>query len=167
MNRLSTFILLFLLWAASASAQDYTIFNQVIGSTGHFAVEGNQQWSYTVGEVVIETIGANNMVLTQGFHQPEFSIQVSTQDPDLAAWEIEVFPNPTTDVLNVRFSSNQTGALEAMVFDMYGRLLANPQTLEQATGSVIDCTPWLPGVYMLQLRDPQSQSIVTVRFIRL
>jgi Secretion system C-terminal sorting domain len=167
MNRLSTLFLLLFLWSVSVSAQDFTIFNQVIGSTGHFAVEGNQQWTYTVGEVVIETMSANNRALTQGFHQPEFARPVSTIDPELLSWNIEVFPNPTADVLNVRFDSNQSGLLEAIVFDMYGRMLMQPQSLDLATGSVIDCTTWLPGVYILQLRDQQSRASATFRFIRL
>jgi hypothetical protein len=167
MNRLSTLFLLLLFWTVSASAQDFSIFNQVIGSTGHFAVEGNQQWTYTVGEVVIETISANNRTLTQGFHQPEFSRPVSTMDPELLAWNIEVFPNPTADVLNVRFDANQSGFLEAIVFDLYGRMLMQPQALDLAAGSVIDCTSWLPGVYILQLRDQQSRASATFRFIRL
>lgn len=167
MNRLSSLFLLLFLWAVSVSAQNYTIFNQVIGSTGHFAVEGNQQWTYTVGEVVIQTLSANNRTLTQGFHQPEFARPVSTLDPELASWNIQVFPNPTANVLNVRFEANPSGVLDAVVFDLYGRMLMQPQILDQATGSVIDCTNWLPGMYILQLRDPQSRATASYRFIRL
>ena len=133
MNRSSTLFLLLFAWTLSASAQNLSIFNQVIGSTGHFSVEDNQQWTYTVGEVVIETIGANNRTLTQGVHQPEFARPVFTIDPELLAWNIEVFPNPTADMLNVRFDSNQSGLLEAMMFDLYGRMLMQPQTLDLAT----------------------------------
>jgi len=167
MNRLSTIFLLLFSWAVTAPAQDFTIFNQVIGSTGHFAVEGDQQWTYTIGEVVIETMSVNNRTLTQGFHQPEFSRPVSTIDPELASWNIQVFPNPTVDVLNVRFDANLSGVLDAVVFDLYGRMLMQPQMLDQATGSIIDCTNWLPGMYILQLRDPQSLATATYRFVRL
>jgi hypothetical protein len=169
MNRFIT--LTFFLLLANARpvlAQDFSLFNQVIGSTGHYAVEGNQRWSYTVGEVTIQTFTSNGRTLTQGFHQPEFSRPVSVTQPDLASWGIEVFPNPTTEVLNIRFDAAHPGTLEAQVFDLYGRLLLGPQPLDAAAGLVsLSCSDWLPGVYVLHLLDRQTMASTSLRFVRL
>jgi len=39
--------------------------------------------------------------------------------------------------------------------------------LNQPDGSLLDCATWQAGLYFLQLRDPATHAVATVRFIRL
>jgi hypothetical protein len=43
---------------------------QVFNATGNYYQDGNMAVSWTIGEPVIETIQKDNIVLSQGFHQP-------------------------------------------------------------------------------------------------
>lgn len=139
-----------------AQDPDYSTFNQVIGSTGQMLNREGLTWAYTIGEVVTATYVDNdlNLTLTQGFHQPETARTVQVRpDALLASWAVEVFPNPTTAALIVRFERPR---LRAMVTDALGRVCMGERLLEQLPNATIDCTGWQPGVYFLHLSDPAA-----------
>jgi hypothetical protein len=140
---------------------------QVISATGLSATQGGLSFSYTVGEPVITTLSGNTRKVTQGFHQPELCKLVSTNNLDLVAWGIEVFPNPTTEAVTIRFSNEKGVQLRASVFNLLGQVIISDQPLTQPDGSRLDCAAWQPGVYILQLQDPVTRGVASVRFIRL
>ena len=147
------------------AAQDATYFNQVIGSTGRFAVQNGRSYAYTVGEVVIPTVTSGNQVLTQGFHQPEHTRIVSVGNPDLTDWDIRVFPNPVSDLLTIQFSTAKGSSLGATVVDVVGKVVLTDQPV--SAGSLLDCRAWQPGVYFVILTDPITRASAMTRVIRL
>ncbi|MCY7327172.1 MAG: T9SS type A sorting domain-containing protein [Saprospiraceae bacterium] len=166
---MSRFLLLALLGCASpifSQTPDVTLCYQVLGSTGKSAVRAGRYYAYTIGEPFITTLQGSKH-LTQGFHQPELCVLVATHDVDLADWQIEVFPNPTADFLHIKYSPEHTGRLEAAVFNLLGQLIVENIPLNQPDGSLLDCATWQAGLYFLQLRDPATHAVATVRFIRL
>ncbi|MCW5921298.1 MAG: T9SS type A sorting domain-containing protein [Saprospiraceae bacterium] len=168
MNRYLQLALFLCLASYSAShAQDYESSIQVISASGKTGTQNGLTFSYTVGEPFITTLSGNSRKLTQGFHQPELSTSVSVNNPDMADWNIEVFPNPTTDVLTIRFSDTKDSALRATVVNLLGQVMMANQPLTQPDGSRLDCTAWQPGIYILHLQDPSTLGMTSVRFIRL
>ncbi|MBK8967786.1 MAG: T9SS type A sorting domain-containing protein [Saprospiraceae bacterium] len=167
MNRFILTTLLWLWMLFTSSAQDATLFNQVIGSTGHVAVQQGLTYAYTVGEAVIVTVGSDKRILSQGFHQPEHTRIVSVGDPDFANWDIHVFPNPVSEVLTIRYSADKGASLTATVVDLVGKVLLQRQPLSDPHGSILDCRSWQPGVYFLILQDPVGRGSSTVRIVRL
>lgn len=167
MNRFLSLALFLCLFSSISFAQDYQTCIQVIASTGKSGTQGGLTFTYTVGEPVITTLTGNSGKLTQGFHQPELCKLVATKDFDLTAWDIEVFPNPTADALTVRFSNEKGSALRASIFNMLGQVMLSDQALTQPGGTRIDCAAWQPGVYFLQLQDPSTLGVASVRFVRL
>lgn len=166
MSRLLLTIALGHLALAYSTAQDARLFNQVVASTGTFAKQQGLNYSYTVGELVIPTLSVGNFTLTEGFHQPEHTKIVSVDEPGLADWNIEVFPNPVSDRLTVRFSPEKGSTLFVSIFNLLGEVIFERQSLPEPSGSPIDCTNWQPGVYLLQITDSQSRSGATVRIVR-
>jgi hypothetical protein len=167
MNRFPFLALFLCLSPGICLAQGAETCIQVISATGLSATQGGLTFSYTVGEPVIMTLSGNTRKLTQGFHQPELCKLVSTNNLDLAAWNIEAFPNPTADALTVRFSDEKGAQLRASVFNLLGQVMLADQPLSQPDGSRLDCTSWQPGVYILQLQDPTTRGVASVRFVRL
>lgn len=55
------------------NANSQSIERQILASAGNYIEVGNKSYSYTVGEVAIETFSSATIVLTQGFHQPDSS----------------------------------------------------------------------------------------------
>ena len=147
------------------AAQDATYFNQVIGSTGRFAVQNGRSSASTVGEVVIPTVTSGNQVLTQGFHQPEQTRIVSVGNPDLTDWDIRVFPNPVSDLLTIQFSTAKGSSLRATVVDVVGKVVLTDQPV--SAGSLLDCRAWQPGVYFVVLTDPITRASAMTRVIRM
>lgn len=170
MNRFTPLTLAFLLISGFCAAQTYSLCNQVIASTGRSVVKQGNTWAYTVGEPVVSTFidQSVNRVLTQGFHQPDLCLYVSTNETsELADWDVLLYPNPTADLLNIQFSAEKGGVLNASVVDLLGHVLISDLHLDTPSGNVLDCSNWQPGIYLLRLQDPESRASATVRFIRL
>ncbi|HMX40605.1 MAG TPA: hypothetical protein PKD78_09765, partial [Saprospiraceae bacterium] len=144
MNRLHysilSLFLSFFLFTHFAAAQQYSQCMQVIGVTGKAAKRDGMHFTYTVGEAFTMTLTGGVNKMTQGFHQPDVCIIVSTDDVDLADWNIEVFPNPATDWLTVRFAADQSHTLRASVFTALGRAVLSDVPLTQPEGSSLDCS---------------------------
>lgn len=167
MNRFLSLALSLCLFPNISYAQDYENVIQVISASGKTGTQGGLTFTYTVGEPVITTLTGDTRKLTQGFHQPELSTVVATDDFDLAAWDIKVFPNPTADVLTVRFSTEKGAVLRASVFNLLGQVMISDRPLTQPDGSQLDCGGWQPGIYILQLQDPATFGVASLRVVRL
>lgn len=165
MNRLHYTALTLLLLPVFCAAQNYSLCMQVIGTTGKAASRDGMHFTYTVGEALTTTFTGGIYKATQGFHQPDVCAVVSTHDVDLATWNIEVFPNPTTDLLTVRFDGEKSNALNLSVFTPLGQAVLTHQTLTQPEGSPLDCSRWEPGIYLLLLSDPATGAAATVRVV--
>ena len=167
MNRSPLLLLLALVPGLAFTQQGFENCIQVIGATGKTGTQNGLTFTYTVGEPVITTLSGSTRKVTQGFHQPDLCVPVSTNDLDLAAWGIDIYPNPTADLLTVRFSAGQGNILQANVYDLLGRPMLNGRRLDQPDGSQLDCSAWQPGIYILELQDPSTRKRAAVRFIRL
>ena len=167
MNRLLLLFCFISSFAAPLTAQNYENCAQVIGTTGKFAKRGGKTFFYTVGEPVILTLKGQSHVLTQGFHQPDLCISVATNDLDIAAWQIEVFPNPVSDMLNIRYDAEQGEGLECSVFNLFGQMIVGHQALTRPSDSFLSTSDWQPGVYILRFRDPVTDRSAPVRIIKI
>jgi hypothetical protein len=165
MNRSYTTLCFCLIYVCSYA--QIKICNQVTGATGASRTILNRHYAYTVGEPVIATISNASFTFTQGFHQPELCQTVATQNLDLSDWGPEVFPVPTEDRLNIRFTGSGSGTLRISVYDLLGRAVITDMTVSIATGAVLHCESWQPGTYFLQFRNPDKPGVATLRFVRI
>jgi hypothetical protein len=135
---------------------------QVYASAGTHYTASNFQISYTIGETVTSTIQNNNNILTQGFHQPD----KNTSGVEIAEnnWGIQVFPNPTSDLLNIQLNNNNN-RFEYQMFDDRGRLVEGIQF--NGTNTSKNISQYRAGTYMLVVRDiltNQTQTFPVVKF---
>ena len=96
-------ILLILALGSLASAQSIT--PEVVSSGGGDTTNANVGLSWTIGEPVGETQSGSNGTITQGFHQSHFEI-VSLEEHSELGYEIVVYPNPTTDYIQIELKFN-------------------------------------------------------------
>lgn len=139
---------------------------EVVGSSGKYATRNGRTYYYTVGEPVILTLRGTQYKFTQGFHQPDLCKTVATHNVDVAAWGIEVFPNPTADFFTIRFDENKVAALRVTVTNLLAQTVLANQTLPPG-GTTLDCSQWQPGIYLLRIYDAQTRTSGTVRFIKI
>ena len=146
-------------------SQTYELCMQVIGSTGGHGIQAGYDFTWTVGEPVVATVNNFTRVLTQGFHQPDVCVP-TTHTLDLESIGLEVFPNPTSDALHIRYDASVPSALNFMV-DMLGNVVSVPQQLAPSGASELNTSDWAPGVYFLQFFDKQSNRSSTVKVVRI
>lgn len=151
-----------------AFSQTYNLGMQVVASGGGSGAQANYDLTWTVGEPVIFTLSNQDRIATQGFHQPDIFTSVATWDLDLLALGIEVFPNPTADFVTVRFQSdNNKPALTVQAFDVFGRLIGAQAPLDAPEGTLLDCSNWPAGMYLLRIQDAKTKAAATVRVVKL
>ncbi|MEI6410658.1 MAG: T9SS type A sorting domain-containing protein [Bacteroidota bacterium] len=166
MNRLLFFTLFACIANTNLNGQSAMLCRQVLASAGKDGQHDVRYFSYTVGESFTSTLSGTQFKTTEGFHQPELCKIVATENVDLAKWQIEIFPNPTEDYLNIRYAPQTQGRLEASVVDLLGRTVLSSRTINDPSSAIINCSNWQPGVYILLLTATDSHAAAVIRFIK-
>ena len=118
-----------LLFSVIASAQ--SLAPSVIASYGKWSNNGGFTLSATSGEMMIQTFTGGTNILTQGFQQPDdkdVGIQQLTED----GLTINIFPNPTHDLVTVNLQADNAELYGVIMYDLLGRTLALPGTLDRS-----------------------------------
>ncbi len=91
-------IILFLGFLIQSQAQ-YRM-QSLVASSGDYFKLNSYQISWSLGEIAIETYTSDNLIVTQGFHQPEGKI-VGIQENKTGGPAILIYPNPARDAVNI------------------------------------------------------------------
>jgi hypothetical protein len=145
-------ILAGVLLLVSTCLQGQSLAPQVVGSGGAVISQGGVQLSYTIGEVVVASLAADTLLLTQGYQQswPDEAVSVVPPSDEL---RLQVFPNPFYERIILRpLGDFPTGDLVLRLTGASGQL-ALERRLERIPGEDIIVLPGsLPaGAYTLQL----------------
>ena len=92
-----------------------------ISSAGGSGTIGGINISYTVGEAFIATLEGSNTRISQGFHQPRYTVTAIKET--FLAGQIKVFPSLTTSLLQVELKDVKLENMEFALFDMMGKCL--------------------------------------------
>ncbi len=143
-----------------ANAQSISPF--VIAPAGGEGSGNNMNIQWTLGEMMIETFEANDLILTQGFHQPHLIV---TSVEELPGYEISIdaFPNPTSDLVNIRINDESFAGLQYKLFDSNGRLV-DTNTLENSI-TKINLSDKQPGVFFL-IVSKERKEIKTFKIVK-
>ncbi len=134
-------------FVVSAGAQQ--IKQQVIASAGGFNVSGGMSLSWTLGETIIPTFRNGNLVLTHGFQQ---QLVISTLVEDIeGSVAVTIYPNPSSDILNIRFESPQDGDILIFLIDTEGKLVRTDRIVAPETEKKIDMQSLAAGIYYLKM----------------
>jgi len=140
------FFLALLVYCSLASAQ--SLKPSVIASGGRHATGPNIQLSYTVGETMVTTRSQGSVVLTQGFQQ---TYKNTVGVPQMAEGVlVSVFPNPTTDRVNLLVKGENTNHYIARLYSLTGQLLHQIDLPPNETAS-FELGQMADGLYIIQL----------------
>ena len=148
-----TLVLFSLLATGSVSAQE------VVSTQGDSYSNGSGSIDFTLGEVIIATESDGTNDLTQGFHQTNWNF-VGLEDfaPN---YEATIFPNPTSEVLNIRTSTFEN--VTYTLYDAQGKLVL--QNVLSAEQTPIQVGQLAPGSYSLILNN-QTQNLKTFKLVK-
>jgi hypothetical protein len=159
--------LLFMLCSLGIQAQ--SIAPQSVNSAGVKMTQSNGSLSFTVGElVVLQQFDANGNSLGGGFtNSSTISTTVlSVQEPDAAVLQVSVFPNPTTDLVQIQIKDASIEEMNLELTDLSGKTLYSAQyrLMNQIIG--INTATYPSGVYLLTLKKTNDQILGTYKIVK-
>ncbi len=113
------FIILFIIITSGANVFSQHLSHQVLVPAAGLASNGAIFYSQSVGETAVEIVGCSGYVLTQGFQQP--LIRLNPESPPEGSG-VEVYPNPTTDFINVELYGDVARAFRIYVINITGTI---------------------------------------------
>ena len=151
MRSLLSFICLFAFQGLSAQIQDL----QVVATAGSSFQSNDIILDWTIGEPVVSTLEASSIILSQGFHQPEYTL-VSVEPLLSNVGSVDVFPNPFSSEVSIKasFTEYESGNFE--IYDMNGKMLWTKSFEGVNVLESFPATSLSSGSYMLILRLPNK-----------
>jgi hypothetical protein len=136
---------------------------EVISSAGANHSSANLQVSWTIGEPIVETFSTDGIILTQGFHQSK--LVVTAIDPiPLAGFDIEVYPNPTSGVVNINMNKGNISKLRFSLYTSQGEQIRQQEFSSQ--NEQINMQTLAPGYYMLKIVNDKGSPVQTFKIVK-
>lgn len=151
-----TILFLILLIAFSSYAQE------IVATSGQSATTSGYTVDWTIGETVIETLSSGSSILTQGFHQSKLAV-TAVSDLLYPNFELNVFPNPTQDFIQIRFNELPNHS-EFSLFDLTGKLLQNENISSEETQ--LDLNAYPNGIYVLKIYSGNLNVVQEFKIIK-
>jgi hypothetical protein len=165
--------LVLIVFFSFAGAQSIT--PTVINSSGGSAVINVQNLPFhldwNVGEMtLVNTItgsGPKLLIITNGFLQPEYSGDHGQEGEKPGAdlftrSQITVFPNPTSEYVDVTLFFDQPGTVRLNLFNIMGEKLFSRETLlnTKTSSEHIPMAKYTPGTYLLHVQLVSQGKII-------
>lgn len=102
--------------------------------------------------------GANSMsgtITVQTLSTPEFDTPT----------KFSIYPNPSSDVMNINIPTLTDDGLTLEVFDVLGKKVYSQQISELS--SKVNIGEWNSGLYLVRLSSPNQDITLTKRFVKL
>ena len=155
-------IIFFVFCVNSVNAQE--ISNKVISSAGNDFNQLNGNIGFTLGETVIDTYSSTENQLTQGFHQSYFI--VSTVQPLKDEYPfLSIYPNPTSDLLNIEFKNPNSKGYIVKVYNTDGKELQT--TICYNNKLVLSLSQFNITIYMIEIQDIENQDIIIYKVAKM
>lgn len=137
---------------------------EVIASAGEHYDNGSVQLSWTLGEVMIDTYDNGNNIVTQGFHQTQLT--VTSIERELVDIEMNVYPNPTSEFLNIELGRNDKD-IDLQLYDMSGKLIHKDVINAYDTKYVLPMQSVATGKYLVQMQSEDGKVNTTHQVVKL
>jgi hypothetical protein len=139
----------------SSYATAQTFSPEVISTSGASMSNGTTTLDWTLGEPATATLDNSSNLLSQGFHQP--SIVVTSIADAATLNEVMVFPNPTIDVVQIQFTTNQKSTLVEL-YSLEGKLLERQSVISLTVEMNMSTYP--AGTYFLRINNSDTHQLV-------
>jgi hypothetical protein len=142
------FLYLILIAIACCTCPAQTNSPAVIISSGTLTTGSDASLSWTIGESLIESYGAGDLLLLQGFQEVEDFV-AAIEDDVFDDGEVRVYPTYTRTMVNVVFKGGTDGAGIGEIVDMSGKVLSIVKLPDYH--NEINLEEYSYGVYLLRI----------------
>lgn len=146
-------LIFFVFYSSSLFSQE------VVSSQGDSYTNSGGSLDFTIGEVVTFTGSNIENILTQGFHQTNWSfVNIENHVP---SYEAIIFPNPAEDFLNIQASLYED--VSYILYDEMGKLILQGRLLTEKTS--LEVSQLATGRYSLILNN-SKENLKTFNIIK-
>lgn len=165
----------------------------VIATQGGISKAAGIVLEWTLGEPFTESLPVSNGLYTQGFHQPmlvvtkmpaattkpaaDYKVTEATAKtvadhkktvaPSLITnYKITVAPNPAQSYLIVSMNAPDTKEVILSLIDFTGRIISVKPASGKITNIRVDMTPFIAGIYLLEIRKASGELIQSFKIIK-
>ena len=130
----------------------------VISSAGGYAEATDISLAWTMGELAVSTLSTTDMILTQGFQQP-FLLDINAIDDPEFNWSVNAYPNPVSEILNLRFNIDKTMDLQLELYDITGKKLVIKilPSIMPGGRETLDFSGFRDGIYILKITSEKQK----------
>ena len=146
-------LIFFVFYSSSLFSQE------VVSSQGDSYTNSGGSLDFTIGEVVTFTGSNVENILTQGFHQTNWSfVNIENHVP---SYEAIIYPNPAEDFLNIQASLYED--VSYVLYDEMGKLILQGRLLSEKTS--LEVSQLATGRYSLILNN-SKENLKTFNIIK-
>lgn len=157
MSKIKSFLIfLLLLQSTFLFSQSTTL------SAGGDITESDGSLSYSIGQVFYGTITHSDGMVQQGIQQP-YEIYILSNENQVLAAEINVYPNPATDYLRLNIENYQGQSYQYKLYNAAGSMIEGNVIKNSTTR--INFSDLISGTYLLQIIYQQDQ-VQTFKIIK-
>ncbi|MES2798159.1 MAG: T9SS type A sorting domain-containing protein [Bacteroidota bacterium] len=179
--RLKLFLLgtLFLSWGISIEAQTNKInkpknpsplnSQEIIAPAGGISKFSEIELEWTLGESFIGEANGSKRVYTIGFHQPHLNIQPELMLDEGSSDEINIYPNPVGNKLNVKFqleNAEETGGFKFILTDLLGKQIFEKSLDSSTENPEVYLPEMASGSYQIKIMSVKGKLFRTFKIIK-
>ena len=157
-------IFLFVLWINNVNSQRSYL--EIVSSAGEIYKTNSMQIDWTIGELAITTMQNTTQQITQGFHQANYII-TNVNDLPKEIGHIQVYPNPTSDRIEMELNFDKTRNVKIHLIDPTGRLIWVKQENGIKIKKVENIANLSDGTYFLNFLIDNRQYLQTYKIQKL
>ncbi len=161
MKRILIFLIMFF---GSTTVYCQSIKPDVITAAGNYDTNANNKLSWTIGEVITETISNTGNKLTQGIQQGNWDINTFVDNTENLI-KINLYPNPATDYVNLEIQLQDNQKLYYQLYDLNGRYLQNEKITSVSTK--INLTGYVGTAYFLNVYSANKKLLKSFKILKI
>lgn len=104
---------------------------------------------YTFGQVVCNSITGSNGTVSQGVQQPYEIFIITGINKIDKEMDLEVYPNPVSDLMNLKYTNYTNQNLAYKIYDAAGKLIETKNISGSQT--LIDMCTFVSGTYFIKV----------------
>lgn len=143
-----------------------TVFIQLYGIGGGYGESSKgQSLSYSMGEIMVSTVSNFNQTLTQGFQQSSFEAVVGIIEIEDIEFDVQAYPNPTTDFLNIKISTSKgnvnASEYQVLFYDLTGKAIVLEQNYLENDIIRLDLNNLPTGAYIARIVGNENKQVIS------
>ena len=140
---------------------------QSVNSSGTKMTQSNGSLSFTVGElVVLSQTDVEGNTLGSGFTAGAALTTVIIQETDAASMDVNVYPNPTTELINIQINHSNIDQVVISITDLQGKEVYSGKYAGISNVIGINTASYATGTYMLTLKNLNNLVLGTYKIIK-